>query len=110
MPIPDGTKIGVSTETPSLYFDSFLIAFVVSIKTCNDSDAIFPKTILTFLCISLPSGNKIFKFHCIVFYFYMKDKKSGSSSLLVVKSVIMNKIRKRYFIINNLIYSDILSI
>ena len=33
MPIPDGTKIGVSTETPSLYFDSFLIAFVVSIKT-----------------------------------------------------------------------------
>lgn len=30
MPIPDGTKIGVSTETPSLYFDSFLIAFVVS--------------------------------------------------------------------------------
>lgn len=34
----------------------------------------------------------------------------GSSSLLVVKSVIMNKIRKRYFIVNNLIYSDILSI
>jgi hypothetical protein len=32
MPIPDGTKIGVSTETPSLYFDSFLIAFVVSIN------------------------------------------------------------------------------
>lgn len=32
MPIPDGTKIGVSTETPSLYFDSFLIAFVVSQK------------------------------------------------------------------------------
>lgn len=51
MPIPDGTKIGVSTETPSLYFDSFLIAFVVSIKTCNDSDVIFPKTILTFLYI-----------------------------------------------------------
>lgn len=76
MPIPDGTKIGVSTETPSLYFDSFLIAFVVSIKTCNDSDVIFPKTILTFLCISLPSGNKIFKFHCIVFDFYIKDKKN----------------------------------
>lgn len=34
----------------------------------------------------------------------------GSSSLLVVKSVIMNKIRKRYFIVNNLIYSDILSV
>lgn len=26
----DGTKIGVSFEIPSLYFDSFLIAFVVS--------------------------------------------------------------------------------
>ncbi|RGX80789.1 hypothetical protein [Bacteroides stercorirosoris] len=28
----DGTKIGVSFEIPSLYFDSFLIAFVVSKK------------------------------------------------------------------------------
>lgn len=32
MPIPDGTKIGVLMETPILYFDSFLIAFVVSIN------------------------------------------------------------------------------
>ena len=32
MPIPNGTKIGVSSEIPSLYFDSFLIAFVVSRK------------------------------------------------------------------------------
>lgn len=42
MPISNGTKIGVSTETPSLYFDSFLIAFVVSTKACNDSNVMFP--------------------------------------------------------------------
>ncbi len=75
MPISNGTKIGVSTETPSLYFDSFLIAFVVSTKACNDSNVMFPQAVLTFLCISLSSGNKILKFHRIVFYFYMKNKK-----------------------------------
>ncbi len=32
MPESDGTKIEVSFEIPSLYFDSFLIAFVVSGK------------------------------------------------------------------------------
>ena len=32
MPISNGTKIGVLMETPILYFDSFLIAFVVSIN------------------------------------------------------------------------------
>lgn len=41
----DGTKIGVSFEIPSLYFDSFLIAFVVSGKLqpikCHASEDYF---------------------------------------------------------------------
>lgn len=33
----DGTKIGVSFEIPSLYFDSFLIAFVVLLLSFQES-------------------------------------------------------------------------
>ena len=45
MPISNGTKIGVLMQTPILYFDSFLIAFVVSGKLqpikCHASEDYF---------------------------------------------------------------------